>query len=210
MSRGILVTFEGPEGAGKSTQVKRLHSALHDRGIKVVSTFEPGGGSDLSKKIREILLSSDYEGLCDETELFLMLAARAEHVQKFIVPHLRDGFVVICDRFIDSTVAYQGYGRGLPIKTINIMNQFAISGRYPDLTVIFDVEPELGLKRAKSSSGLDRIESETLDFHRQVRDGFLAVGSENENMFMVNGADPIESIHQDILNRVLKLLPNEN
>lgn len=202
---GKLITFEGPEGAGKTTQIKLLKEYLEKEGLSVITTHEPGGGSELSQRIREILLGGEFENICDEAELLLMLAARVEHVQKLILPHLRQGMIVLCDRFIDSTVAYQGYGRGLPLKSIQMMNQFAICGRYPDLTIVFDIDPETGLKRAAQKAGLDRIESAGMEFHTRVREGFEQLALEGGRYFLVDGSRSMDEVHQDILKRVLEI-----
>ena len=206
MTFGNLITFEGPEGADKSTQIALLEDRLKKDGVDVVRTFEPGGGSRLSADLRKILLSENYEQICCETELFLMLASRAEHVQKLILPALAKGSVVLCDRFIDSTTAYQGYGRGLPVKTIQLMNQFAIMGRYPDLTVIIDIDSAKGLERAARKAGLDRIESAGQEFHSQVREGFKSLSTEDDRYFLVDGNRSLSTIHEDIYSRVIRIL----
>lgn len=206
MSQGALITFEGPEGAGKSTQIGLLEERLREEGISVTRTFEPGGGSPLCAELRSILLSEKYEDICCETELFLMLAARAEHVQKVILPALSRGDVVLCDRFIDSTTAYQGFGRGLPVKTIQLMNQFAIMGRYPDLTIVIDVDPTMGLERAASKAGLDRIESAGKEFHVLVREGFRALATEEGRYFLVDGNQSLSAVHEDIYARVSRVI----
>ncbi|MCO4783438.1 MAG: dTMP kinase [Candidatus Cloacimonetes bacterium] len=210
MNSGRLITFEGPEGAGKSTQVKALKDYLIKEGYKVTCTFEPGGGPQLCTKIRELLLSTEHGDISDETELFLMLAARAEHVQSLVLPALSDGDIVICDRFIDSSVAYQGYGRGIDVKTIDKMNSFAIKGRYPDLTIVMDINPELGLKRAARTGALDRIEGAALSFHESVRSGFLSLAQEGDRYFVVDASQDLDTIKCEIKDRVLKLLNYEN
>lgn len=210
MSTGRLITFEGPEGAGKSTQVKALKKYLSDEGHTVICTFEPGGGTKLCTKIRELLLSTESGDFSDETELFLMLAARAEHVESLVLPALARGEIVICDRFIDSSVAYQGYGRGIDIKVIDQMNSFAIKGRYPDLTIVMDIDPEIGLKRAAKTGALDRIEGAALSFHENVRAGFLSIANEGERYFVVDASQSVDSIKSEIKDRVLKLLTYEN
>ena len=206
MTYGTLITFEGPEGAGKSTQIGLLEERLKFDDIEVIRTFEPGGGSPLSAELRKILLSENYDQICCEAELFLMLASRAEHVQKLILPALAKGCVVLCDRFIDSTTAYQGYGRGLPVKTIQLMNQFAIMGRYPDLTVIIDIDSAEGLERAALKAGLDRIESAGQEFHIQVREGFKTLSTEDDRYFTVDGSRSLSAIHEDIYSRVIRIL----
>ncbi len=209
-SFGKLISFEGPEGSGKTTQLKRLKAFLEERGYVVEATREPGGGSTLSCEIRRIILSNDHPGICEETELFLLLAARVEHVRKLILPKLQAGVVVLCDRFIESSIAYQGYGRGLPVKTIEMMNRFAIKGRYPDLTLIFDIDPALGLERAGMGSGPDRIESETLEFHERVRKGFLELAQEGGRFYRIDAHKTVDEVEEAVRRSVLGALLHEN
>lgn len=208
--RGQLITLEGPEGAGKSTQLKLLAAKLQAGGYEVVCTREPGGGGPLSEKLRELLLSPETGNISIEAELFLILAARSEHMQNVILPGLRKGALVLCDRFIDSTLAYQGYGRGIAVEMIKTLNRFAIQGRYPDLTVIFNIPPEEGLVRAGKNSALDRIEGEEIAFHQRLAKGFLDIAEGGSRYFVVDASRSIEHISQDIWDRLKRLLPDEN
>jgi dTMP kinase len=209
-SFGKLISFEGPEGSGKTTQLNLLKTFLEGRGYAVEATREPGGGSSLSQEIRRILLGNEHPDICEETELFLLLAARVEHVRKLILPKLQDGVIVLCDRFIESSIAYQGYGRGLPVKTIEMMNRFAIKGRYPDLTLVFDIDPALGLERAGSGSGPDRIESETLEFHERVRKGFLELIQEGGRFYSIDAHESVDKVEKRVRQCVLGALVHEN
>lgn len=177
----VLITFEGPEGSGKSTQAKRLAEWLEEGGRNVLSTREPGG-TPLGETVRQRLLDPDGTSLTPRAELLLYLAARAQHVEERIRPALRQGIVVICDRFTDASVAYQGYGRQLGADPVRRLNAFATDGLQPDLTFILDLEPEVGLGRARRGSEAewgtvegDRLEREALAFHHRVREGYLAL-----------------------------------
>lgn len=178
MSKGKLITFEGPEGAGKSTQAAMLISRLEARGLEVVYTREPGG-TRLGEAIRGILqYNSADEDPCPESEVLLFEASRAQLVRHVIQPALDRGAWVLCDRFADSTTAYQGFGRGFPVELIETINRFAIGTAVPDMTILLDVNVSLGMQRcAKRQIGkkiqYDRIESEALEFHEKVRQGYL-------------------------------------
>ncbi|MEO0229981.1 MAG: dTMP kinase [candidate division WOR-3 bacterium] len=169
---GFFITIEGIEGSGKSTLTEGIIEFLKTKGFNVVYSREPGG-SKVGESVRNILLADGNE-MDPMTEVFLFLAARRENVRKNILPALRDGKVVVCDRYTDSTIAYQGYGRGLPIKLLRRLNKLATYGIKPDLTLVIDIDPEKGLKRI-SGKELDRIERENIDFHRRVRDGYRKI-----------------------------------
>lgn len=175
-NKGFLITIEGCEGCGKSTQSKLLKQYLESKGLKVILTREPGG-SKTAEQIRNILLNpnSTVYPIC---ELMLYESARAQHTEEIIKTNLEKGYIVICDRFTDSTIAYQGYGRNLDIKIIEKLNSIATGKIVPDLTIYMDINPGLGIKKAKVSSGKpfkggDRIERENISFHNKVRKGFL-------------------------------------
>jgi len=174
--RGIFITFEGPEGCGKSTHSALLAKYLTRKNIPVVSTREPGG-TIIAELLRKIILNPEHK-ISDIAELFLYEAARAEHINDIVLPALEKGKTVICDRFTDATIAYQGYGRGLDIKTIEKLNDIASQGFVPDLTVLLDIPVSKGLKKAKNIrkdfavSG-DRLEREGIAFHERVRRGYL-------------------------------------
>ena len=181
--KGKLITFEGGEGCGKSTQVKRLADHLRASGIEVVLTREPGG-TRLAELIRSLLKDESEDPPCDRSELLLFLAARAQLVRNVIRPALAEGKWVVCDRFSDSTFAYQGYGRGLPLDVLKLVNDFACGGLKPDLTLLLDVRPEVALERmrrreAATNTTADRIEQAGEGFHKRLRDGFLELAAED-------------------------------
>ncbi|MEO0080605.1 MAG: dTMP kinase [candidate division WOR-3 bacterium] len=168
--RGILITFEGIEGSGKSTQVERLATYLRSRGLDCVVSREPGG-TELGERIRTILLDPKYQ-MDPLTELLLYLASRNQHVRQTVLPALQKGRVVILDRFSDSSVAYQGYGRGLGARLVSRLNRLATAGLKPHLTILVDLPVATG-KQRKPDGKLDRLEQETVEFHERVRQGYL-------------------------------------
>ncbi len=210
---GFFITFEGPEGAGKSSQIKLLETALSGQGFTVVTTREPGG-TPLAEQIRDVV--KHYNGpetVLPETELLLFAAARAQHVRQVILPALAAGKVVLCDRFCDSTEAYQGAGRALDLDFLRTLNRFAAAGRMPDLTILLDLPPEIGLARAQSrglaqggGSG-DRLEAERLDFHRRVRDAYLAIARrEPERVRIFDATLELNGLHRAIAKAVANAL----
>ncbi len=172
--KGILISLEGGEGSGKSTQALRLKKYFENLGYRVRIVQEPGE-TRIGKKIREILLNPHHREIGAITEVLLYISARAQLVEEIINPALQKGYVVICDRYIDSSMAYQGIGRGLGFKTVKLLNDIAIQGKKPNLTFYFDLDPEIGLARKhKSTQGkMDRIESESRKFHQTIRKGYL-------------------------------------
>jgi len=172
--KGKFITIEGPDGAGKTTQVRKISEYLKAKGYKVMVTREPGG-TPLGEKLREVLLTLDGESPVPEAEALIYAASRAQLVKKVIGPALEEGFIVICDRFVDSSLAYQGWARGLGIDQLKRINGWFLRDIWPDLTIVLDIDPALALKRIGGKK--DRLENETLDFHRKVRDGFLKVGN---------------------------------
>lgn len=189
----MLITFEGPEGAGKSTAIRAVADHLRTLDLDVVVTREPGAG-EFGKRIRAILLEGDDVGM--KSELMLFLADRANHVDTLIRPSLERGQVVLCDRFTDSTLVYQGYARGLDIDSIKQFNTFATGGLSPDLTILFDLEPEIGLARIESG---DRLDREPLEFHRRVRDGFLAEAElQPERWRVIDARQTAEQVFQQV------------
>jgi dTMP kinase len=175
---GRLVVFEGVEGCGKTTQVKRSQDWLRAQGMTAIVTREPGG-TDLGQEIRRLLLTPTPEAMQDRTELLLYAADRAQHVEGMLKPQLAAGALILCDRFTDSTVAYQGYGRGLDRGLIDQLNQIATGGLQSDLTLWLDVEVIIGLERAQRRGERDRIEQATLDFHQRVQQGFSELAQAN-------------------------------
>ncbi|SIN70416.1 dTMP kinase [Halodesulfovibrio marinisediminis] len=187
----MFITLEGMEGSGKSTVLKKLHAWLESEGYEVVLTREPGG-SELGKTLRALLLDAENTDITSEAELFLYLADRAQHVSQVIKPALEAGKVVLCDRYADSTVVYQGYGRGLDPNLLHSFNEVATTGLWPDISLLLDVEPEIGLRRALSRNieqGLSRaegrFEAEAIDFHSRVREGYLTWAALNNKRFKV-------------------------
>jgi dTMP kinase len=168
-----FVTFEGVEGSGKSTQIRHLSSELAAKGVPHLVTREPGG-TPLADEIRKLLLSPREEPVAPEAEILLYEAARAQHVRGFILPALAAGRAVLCDRFCDATLAYQAHARGIPAEPVEWLNRFAAGGLVPDLTLLFDLPPEAGFSRIGGRDRpADRMERESLAFHRAVRDGYL-------------------------------------
>ncbi len=194
----MFISFEGIEGCGKSTQVQRLARTLESRGIALLTTREPGG-TDLGRRLRELLLAPTDRPMAPEAELLLYTADRAQHLREVIEPALAAGKLVLCDRFLDATVAYQGYGRGLGVQAILDLHRSAPLDRRPRRTVLVDLDPEIALERARRrnvETGADvsegRFEAEELAFHRRVREGYLAIArAEPERLFVVDGnGDP--------------------
>ena len=199
----MFVAFEGGEGAGKSTQEARLAATLVEHGYDVVRTREPGG-TPAAEQIRTVVLSRDNTGLDPRAEALLFAAARGDHAARLIRPSLERGAVVICDRYIDSSVAYQGYGRDLGPDRIRDLSLWATGGLVPDLTIVLDVDPAVGLGRVADP---DRLESEPLAWHRGVRDGFLAIAAADPDRYLVLDASrSVDDLAEQIAQRVLALL----
>ena len=171
MKRGLFITTEGTDGSGKTTQIKLIESYLKEKGFEVVVTREPGG-TVIGEKIRSIILDTENSDMSYITEMMLYASARAQLVNELIKPSLAVGKVVICDRFIDSSYVYQGFGRNIDIELIERVNNIALDGVRPDITLFFDIEPEVALRRRIQSTGADRIEQEAMDFHKKVYSGY--------------------------------------
>ncbi|MFA5164774.1 MAG: dTMP kinase [Candidatus Omnitrophota bacterium] len=181
MQHGKFITIEGPEGSGKSTHSRLLCAYLRRKGFRIVHTREPGG-TRISESIRNVLLSRKNKGMADACELLLFMAARAQIVNEVIRPALKKGYIVVCDRFHDATVAYQGYGAGMDLKVIESLRKLATGGLKPDLTVLLDVESRAGLRRGGVS---DRMEVKSLSFHKKVRDGYLKLAKKEPRRIKV-------------------------
>ncbi len=191
---GHFITFEGVEGCGKTTQIELLKTHLESKGYSVLVTREPGG-VPIAEAIRAVLLDTGHDAMAPVTELLLYEAARAQIVEEIIRPALEAGRIVLCDRFADSTTAYQGAGRGLPMEEIERLHHLATRGVWPNLTFVLDLPVEQGLERARVRGRADRMEQQALEFHRRVRLGFLEIAArEPRRVKVITGAQPIEDI----------------
>ncbi len=186
MKKGLFITFEGSEGSGKSTQSALVLEYLKSKKLPVMLLREPGGVK-ISEAIRKLLLDVKNTGMGDECETLLYMAARAQLVKEVLEPALAEGKIVLCDRFLDSTIAYQGYGNGVDVKSIQQIGLFATKGISPDLTIIFDIDPAKGLSRTNAKK--DRIELRSLDYHSKVRQGYLAVAKAEPKRVRVISVD---------------------
>lgn len=196
--KGLLITFEGIDGCGKSTQAVLLKSHLTEQERDVLLVREPGG-TDISEQIRSILLNPANKSMDPTTETILLSASRAQLTREVILPSLQKGTTVICDRFADSTLAYQGYGRGLPIEWLRTLNEFATAGRIPDLTFLVDIPVQTAMARLQAKS-IDRLEEEGNEFLQRVRDGYLTLAEKSGGRYIVvDGTKPVDSIRKEII-----------
>lgn len=203
---GYFITVEGPEGAGKTTAIEQLMKQLGSLGIEVVLTREPGG-IEIAEKIREVILNKNHTAMDGRTEALLYAAARRQHLVEKVVPALQKGKVVLCDRFIDSSLAYQGHARGLGIDEVLSINEFAIQDTWPDLTLLFDVAPEIGLQRITANSGREqnRLDMEKLPFHQKVYEGYQEVLRRYpDRIVKINAANGPEEVVADALAAIKK------
>lgn len=206
MSRGIFITMEGPDGSGKSTQIELLRGYLEEKGYDVIITREPGG-TVISEAIREIILNKDFTEMSSMTELMLYASARAQLVSEVIGPAIDSGKAVISDRFVDSSVVYQGIARGLGVDTVYEVNSYAIQGYMPDITFLLDLSAEEGVRRKKDQKELDRMEQESLDFHRKVVEGYRTLAEKSpDRIVRIDATLPIEEIYDTIRGNVEKAL----
>jgi dTMP kinase len=210
--QGAFITFEGIEGSGKSTQIALLRDHLQQQGCSVTLTREPGGTA-IGDKVRKVLLDPANKGLDPTAELLLYAASRAQHLREVILPALADGRIILCDRFSDATLAYQGYGRGLSIPTIRDLDRIVTAGLKPDLTVLLDVDARMGLGRARGRNAAEglhgeaRFENEDIAFHSRVRDGYMLLAREEpERIRIVNASRTAEEIQKDIRQIVASVL----
>ncbi len=207
-NKGLLITLEGIEGAGKSSHIQFIAEQLLQAGRYVLLTREPGG-TNLGERIRELLLKKNEESMFEETELLLMFAARAQHVQQVILPAINAGKIVICDRFTDSSYAYQGGGRGISLEKIQQLEAWLFSGDLsgfkPELTLLLDLSVETGLSRAQDRSAADRFETETVNFFQDVRDTFLKIAQDNPGRVSVIDAElNLKTVQSSILEVLTK------
>lgn len=212
MDRGLFITIEGTDGSGKTTQMKFIKEYLQKSGREVLLTREPGG-TRISEKIREIILNPVFTEMGVNAEMLLYAAARAQLVSELIKPALEQGNIVVCDRFVDSTYAYQGYGRGLDMEMLVSINNIAIDGVMPDLTFFFDLNPVEALKRRKASSEPDRIENEKMDFHNKVYSGYISLSKKYSGRIKrIDSNRTVEEIWcevRSILDKILGGCPHE-
>ncbi|MBZ5203091.1 dTMP kinase [Planomicrobium chinense] len=205
---GYLITLEGGEGAGKSSILTRLASALEKQGHTVVCTREPGG-IEIAEQIRKVILDRENVQMDPRTEALLYAAARRQHLVERIIPAMKAGKVVLCDRYIDSSLAYQGHARGLGIEEIYAINKFAINEYMPDLTLYFDVEPAVGLARIEKDAGreVNRLDVESLKFHEAVREGYqLLVRQDPERIKVVDAGNSMDQVFADAFYRVTEFI----
>ncbi|SDJ81490.1 dTMP kinase [Natronincola ferrireducens] len=209
MKKGLFISIEGLDGSGKSTQIQYMKRFMEDKGFEVLLTREPGG-TVIGEKIRDIILDKQHQEMADTTEVLLYAASRAQHVQQFILPALQEGKVVLCDRFVDSSIAYQGGGRKLGCSLVKEINRFATQGLKPDLTIFFDISPVTSLQRI-SSKEIDRLEQEKIDFHEAVYNAYKELCREEPHRIKVVKADrDIEAISRDIQGLLIKLIKEGN
>lgn len=198
MKKGKFITVEGPEGAGKTTIIDMLAGNLAEEGYQVLQTREPGG-IEIAEQIRSVILDKKNTKMDPRTEALLYAAARRQHLAEKVKPALDEGYIILCDRFIDSSLAYQGYARGLGIEEVYSINSFAIEGMMPELTLYFDIEPEAGLERINQHKGreVNRLDLEQLDFHHKVREGYLKLMElYPERIFKIDASRPLEEVYQ--------------
>lgn len=199
MSRGLFITIEGIDGSGKSTHASMLANYLNERGIPSVLTREPGG-TRIGEQVRSILLDNVNSDMAAMTEVLLYAASRAQHVAQVIKPALEQGKVVLCDRFVDSSLAYQGYARGLGLDTVEAINEHALGGVWPDITLLLDISPEIAWKRILRDGFKDRLESEGLELLKVVYEGYIDIARRyNDRFYIINAADGVNDIHKKIL-----------
>ena len=200
--KGLFITFEGIDGCGKTTQLENVKKLLEENGIECVTTREPGA-LKLGSQIREILLHYDGE-VADNCEMFLFLADRSQHVETFIKPMLEEGKVVLCDRHTDSTIAYQGYGRGGDVERLTELNKIATNGLVPDMTLLFDVSVETGHERA--GKNLDRLELAGKEFFERTRQGYLTLAKQYpERIKVINAENSKESVYNDVKSLIMNI-----
>ena len=200
MKSNLFITFEGPEGAGKTTILTKIIEKLQEHNIDVLATREPGG-IEIAEKIRSVILDPNHTAMNERTEALLYAAARSQHFFEKVEPALKAGKLVLCDRFIDSSLAYQGYARGIGVDEVLSINEFAIGERMPDLTILFDLDPAVGLARIHAHNGreVNRLDVESLSFHQKVREGYQQLKDRYPHRIIVVNADqPVDKVIEDV------------
>ena len=203
MRKGKFITFEGCEGSGKSTQLKMLSAYLDREGIPYIMTREPGG-SPIAEDIRNIILDGKNTAMCDECEAMLYAASRIQHLREKVLPALEEGKLVICDRYVDSSLAYQGYARGLGLEYVADINKKALEIGTPDLTVFLNISPEKAFERKHGADENDRMEKQGLEFHKRVYDGYLHLLEKYPRICAVESSGTAQQMHEDIVNLLKK------
>ena len=200
LNKGIFITFEGPEGAGKTTVIAEIYKRMEQEGKKVILTREPGG-IRISEKIRNIILDNEHQEMDGRTEALLYAAARRQHLVEKIIPAMEEGTIVLCDRFVDSSLAYQGYARGLGMDEVMSINAFAIDNTMPDVTVFFDITPEEGLQRISKNNEREqnRLDNETLQFHQKVYEGYEILLEKFPNRIIrTDASKPLSEVTENV------------
>lgn len=207
MKNGIIISFEGPDGAGKTTVLEQVLPVLQEKGYDIITTREPGG-VEIAERIRDVILDVNHVAMDNKTELLLYMAARRQHYVEKVLPALEAGKVVLIDRFIDSSIAYQGAGRGLDKDIIRRLNDFATDGRKPDLTLYFDVESEIGLARIAKNADreVNRLDLEKLDMHKRVREGYLALTEQEKRIVTIDASRELAEVVSETLHTILEQL----
>lgn len=201
----MFITFEGPDGSGKSTIIQKVYDYLIENNYDVIKTREPGG-SPIAEKIRNLILDTENTKMGYRTEALLYAASRAQHVEETILPALNENKIVLCDRFLISSLAYQGVGRDLGIENIRKINEFAINGVFPDFVLFFDVDPITTLKRKSSLDTADRLEKEGNNFHERVYNGYKEILNSEKNIEIIDATQSVE----DVFNQCIKVLKRRN
>ncbi|WP_024615907.1 dTMP kinase [Clostridium sp. Ade.TY] len=210
MKKGKFIVFEGGEGSGKSTMIDMIYNWLKESGFNVIKTREPGGIS-IAEQIREVILNKENIKMDGKTEALLYAAARRQHLVERVIPALEEGKIVLCDRFLDSSLAYQGYARGLGMDEVYSINKFAIGDCMPNMSILFDVSPEVGLDRIKKNSDreINRLDLEKMDFHNKVREGYsLIYDKDNKNRVKINAEGTIDEVSNKVKNIISNMLNN--
>lgn len=208
MKKGLFIVFEGGDGSGKSTAIDEIYDWLIKNKIDCIKTREPGG-IKISEDIRQVILDKKNVAMDGRTEALLYAAARRQHLVEKVIPALEKGFIVLCDRFVDSSLAYQGYARGLGIDEVMSINKFAIEGYMPDIAILFDIDPRVGLERINNNDDreVNRLDLEKLDFHEKVREGYEIVYSNNKDRIVkINAEQPKEQVVNEIKNIIIPKL----
>ena len=204
MKRGVFITVEGPEGAGKTTVLAKVGEQLEKEGYSIVLTREPGG-IPIAEQIRQVILNRENTEMDSRTEALLYAAARRQHLVEKVIPALNKGSIVLCDRFIDSSLAYQGHARGLGIDEVREINRFAIQDTMPELTLFFMIDPEIGLKRIENHKNreINRLDLEKLNFHQKVYEGYqLLIKNEPDRIKVIDANQSFEEVYQETLQQI--------